>query len=81
MIQRNGPAKQDHFFGLNYVHSAFLVNNFNLMIKHFVLEYGKRVYCIVALIAVLGICFSCNPEKTGEDPVFTKLSSRETNIT
>ncbi len=51
------------------------------MIKHLVLEYVKRVYPIVALIAVLGSCFSCKPEKTGEDPVFTKLSARETNIT
>ena len=77
MIQRNGPAKQDHFFGLNEVHSAFLAYNFTLMIKLLEPEYRKRLYPIVALIAVLGTCFSCKPEKTGEDPVFTKLSSRD----
>ncbi len=51
------------------------------MIKLLVLEYGKRVYPIVALVAVLASCISCNPGKTGEDRLFTKLSSRETNIT
>ena len=51
------------------------------MIKLFETEYRNRLYTIVALIAVLVSCFSCTPEKIGEDPVFTKLSARETNIT
>jgi enediyne biosynthesis protein E4 len=50
------------------------------MIKLLEPEYHKGLYPIVALIAVLGNCFSCKPEKTGEDPVFTKLSARVTNI-
>jgi hypothetical protein len=70
MIQRNGPAKQDHFF-LNLA----LMNNFLNP------EYRKRLYPVVLLIAILVACFSCTHEKTGEGPIFRKLSSRETNIT
>ncbi|HBZ21672.1 MAG TPA: hypothetical protein DEO60_11120, partial [Bacteroidales bacterium] len=51
------------------------------MIQLFTPEYRNRLYPIVAMIAVLGNCFSCRPEKMVEDPVFTKLSARVTNIT
>ena len=81
MIQRNGPAKQDHFFGLFEVHSSFIPYNFALMTNLLKPEYRKWLYPVVVLIAILGTCFSCKPEKTGEDPIFRKLSSRKTNIT
>ena len=44
-------------------------------------QYRKRLYPVILLIAILGACFSCTPEKTGESPIFSKLSSRKTNIT
>jgi enediyne biosynthesis protein E4 len=51
------------------------------MIQLFTPEYRNRLYPIVAMIAVLGSGFSCKSGKTGENPVFTKLSSRVTDIT
>ena len=44
-------------------------------------EYRKWIYPVVLWIAILGICFSCKPEKAGEGPVFKKLPSKKTNIT
>jgi hypothetical protein len=81
MIQRNGPAKQDHFFfELFELHSSFIFYNIALMINHLTPEYRKRLCPVVLLIAILGTCFSCKPEKTGEGPIFKKLPSRKTNI-
>jgi enediyne biosynthesis protein E4 len=41
-----------------------------------------KSFCpVVLVIASLYACFSCTPEKTGEGPIFRKLSSRKTNIT
>lgn len=51
------------------------------MIKLSEPEYPKRLYPIVVLIALLGSCFSCKPEKTEEGAVFQKLSSGKTNVT
>ncbi len=51
------------------------------MTPHLNPEYPERLYPVVLWIAILGACFSCKPEKTGEDPVFKKLSSGKTNIT
>jgi hypothetical protein len=35
---------------------------------------------VVLLIAILGACFSCTPEKTGGGSLFSKLSPQKTNI-
>jgi len=40
----------------------------------------KQLFPVVALIATLCNCSSCNPGKSGEDPVFTRLSPGLTNI-
>ena len=69
------------FFGLFEVHSSFILYNLALMTNLLNPEYRKRLYPVVLLIAILGTCFSCKPEKTGEGPIFRKLSSRKTNIT
>ena len=82
MIQRNGSVKQNHFFlCLFEMHSSFIPYTLSLMTDLLNHECRNRHYPVVLLIAILGACFSCTPEKTGEGPVFTKLSSRKTNIT
>jgi len=82
MIQRNGPAKQDHFFfELFEVLLSFILANLALMISHLNPEGRKRLYPVVLLFVILGICFSCKPEKTGEGPIFQKLPSGKTNVT
>ena len=69
------------FFALFEVDSSFILYNLAYMTDPFKPEYRKRLYPVVLLIAILSICFSCTLEKTGEDPIFKKLSSRKTNIT